>query len=142
MEIRSDEIISVLREQIAGYQKKLEVAETGNVLSVGDGVARVYGLDNVMAGEMVEFPGGILGMALNLEADAVRVVIFGEDAHIKEGDVVKRTKRIVEIPVGEDTLGRVVNALGQPIDGLGPIKSKKTGRVEVKAPGIVKRQPV
>ncbi len=142
MEIRADEISRVLKEQIKNYSKKLEVNETGTVLSVGDGVARVYGLDNVMAGELVEFPGNITGMVLNLEAGSVGVVIFGEDYNIKEGDVVKRTKRIVEVPVGEALLGRVVDALGNAIDGMGPIQSKETRVVELKAPGIVKRQSV
>lgn len=142
MEIRADEITRVLKEQIKNYNKKLEVSETGSVLSVGDGVARIYGLDDVMAGELVEFPGEIYGMALNLEQGCVGAVIFGEDSKIKEGDTVKRTKRIVEVPVGEAMLGRVVDALGQAIDGKGPIKSDKYARVEIKAPGIVKRQSV
>lgn len=142
MQIRADEITRVLKDQIKNYNKILEVSETGSVLSVGDGVARVYGLDNIMSGELVEFPGGIYGMALNLESNCVGVVIFGEDYNIKEGDTVKRTKKIVEVPVGEALLGRVVNPLGQPLDGRGPIQSKKTMQVEVKAPGIVKRAPV
>lgn len=142
MEIRADEITRVLKEQIKNYNKTLDVNETGSVLSVGDGVARIYGLDNVMSGELVEFPGDIFGMALNLEANSVGAVIFGDDYHIKEGDTVKRTKRIVEVPVGEGLLGRVVDALGNPIDGQGPIKATETRVVDVKAPGIVKRSPV
>jgi F-type H+-transporting ATPase subunit alpha len=141
-QIRADEISRVLKEQINQYNKKIEVSETGSVLSVGDGVARVYGLENVMAGELVEFPGEIYGMVLNLEAAFVGVVIFGEDRGIKEGDTVKRTKRIVEVPVGEALLGRVVDALGIPIDGRGPISTPHSRVVELKAPGIVYRHPV
>ena len=140
--IRADEISRILKEQIEKYNIKLEVKETGTVLSVGDGVARVYGLQTAMAGELVEFPGDIFGMVLNLEQDSVGVVIFGEDKNIKEGDRVKRTQRIVEVPVGETLLGRVVDVLGQPIDGKGAIDSAKTRVVDVKAPGIVARQPV
>jgi F-type H+/Na+-transporting ATPase subunit alpha len=140
--IRADEISRVLKEQIKNYTSKLEVRETGTVLSVGDGVARVYGLETAMAGELVEFPGDITGMVLNLEKDSAGIVIFGEDRTIKEGDVVKRTKRIVEVPVGDGLLGRVVNVLGAPIDGKGPIVSKEKRVIDVKAPGIVKRQPV
>lgn len=141
-QIRAEEIGRVLKEQISKYNKNVEVAETGSVLSVGDGVARVYGLENVMAGEMVEFPNGIQGMALNLESSQVGVVIFGEDRAIKEGDVVKRTKKIVSVPVGEALLGRVVDALGQPIDGKGPINTPHSRPVELKAPGIVYRKGV
>jgi F-type H+/Na+-transporting ATPase subunit alpha len=141
-QIRADEIGRVLKEQISKYNKSVEVAETGSVLSVGDGVARVYGLENVMAGELVEFPGGIQGMALNLESSQVGVVIFGEDRAIKEGDQVKRTKKIVSVPVGEALLGRVVDGLGRPIDGKGPINSPHTRVVELKAPGIVYRKGV
>ncbi len=141
-QIRADEIGRVLKEQISKYNKAVEVAETGSVLSVGDGVARVYGLENVMAGELVEFSSGVQGMALNLESSQVGVVIFGEDRLIKEGDVVKRTKKIVSVPVGEALLGRVVNALGQPIDGKGSINTPHTRFVEVKAPGIVYRKGV
>lgn len=140
--IRADEISRVLKEQIKNYTSKLEVRETGTVLSVGDGVARVYGLETAMAGELVEFPGDITGMVLNLEKDSAGIVIFGEDRTIKEGDLVKRTKRIVEVPVGDGLLGRVVNVLGQPIDGKGPIVSSEKRVIDVKAPGIVKRQPV
>lgn len=140
--IRADEISRVLKEQIKNYKKDVEVSETGSVLAVGDGVARVYGLDNAMAGELVVFPGNVAGMVLNLEKDSVGIVIFGEDKDIKEGDTVKRTGKIVQVPVGEGLLGRVVNALGQPIDGRGPIESKHTRAVEIKAPGIIKRHPV
>lgn len=141
-QIRADEIGRVLKEQISKYNKNVEVAETGSVLSVGDGVARVYGLENVMAGELVEFSSGVQGMALNLESSQVGVVVFGEDRQIKEGDVVKRTKKIVSVPVGEALLGRVVNALGQPIDGKGPINTPHNRVVELKAPGIVYRKSV
>ena len=141
-QIRADEIGRILKEQISKYNKSIEVAETGSVLSVGDGVARVYGLENVMAGELVEFPNGVKGMALNLESSQVGVVIFGEDRQIKEGDQVKRTKQIVSVPVGEALLGRVVDGLGRPIDGKGPINTPHTRVVELKAPGIVYRKSV
>ncbi len=141
-QIRADEIGRILKEQISKYNKSIEVAETGSVLSVGDGVARVYGLENVMAGELVEFPNGVKGMALNLESSQVGVVIFGEDRQIKEGDQVKRTKQIVSVPVGEALLGRVVDGLGRPIDGKGPINTPHTRVVELKAPGIVYRKGV
>lgn len=142
MDIRAAEISAILKDQIKNFGKEAEVSEVGQVLSVGDGIARVYGLDNVQAGEMVEFPGGVRGMALNLEADNVGVVIFGSDRDIKEGDVVKRTGAIVDVPVGPEMLGRVVDALGNPIDGKGPIKAKKRARVDVKAPGIMPRKSV
>ncbi len=142
MEIRAEEISSILKKQIKEYEKRLEISETGTILYVGDGIARIYGLEKAMAGELLEFPGEIYGMVLNLEEDNVGSVIFGEDWHIKEGDVVKRTGRIAEVPVGEALLGRVVNALGQPIDGKGPIETKEFRPIEVKAPGIVYRQPV
>ena len=142
MDIRASEISAILKEQIKNFGKEAEVSEIGQVLSVGDGIARVYGLDKVQAGEMVEFPGGIRGMALNLEADNVGVVIFGEDRGIKEGDTVKRTGAIVEVPVGKALLGRVVDALGNPIDGKGPIKADSRMRVDVKAPGILPRKSV
>ena len=132
MEIRASEISSILKEQIKNFGQEAEVSEIGQVLSVGDGIARVYGLDNVQAGEMVEFPGGVQGMALNLEVDNVGVVIFGEDRNIKEGDTVKRTGDIVEVPVGKGLLGRVVDGLGAPIDGKGPIKFEKRSRVDVR----------
>jgi F-type H+-transporting ATPase subunit alpha len=142
MDIRASEISEILTKQIANFGAMTNVAEVGQVLSVGDGVARVYGLDQVRAGEMVEFPGGIKGMALNLEADNVGVVIFGSDRAIKEGDIVKRTGKIVEVPVGRELLGRVVDALGNPIDGKGPLNAKEFRRVEVKAPGIIPRKSV
>jgi len=142
MDIRAAEISAILKDQIKNFGKEAEVSEVGQVLSVGDGIARVYGLDQVQAGEMVEFPGGIRGMALNLEADNVGVVIFGNDRGIKEGDTVKRTGAIVEVPVGKELLGRVVDALGNPIDGKGPIKTKTRSRVDVKAPGIIPRKSV
>ncbi len=142
MDIRAAEISAILKEQIANFGTEAEVAEVGQVLSVGDGIARVYGLDNVQAGEMVEFTGGIKGMALNLEADNVGVVIFGSDRDIKEGDTVKRTGAIVDVPVGKGLLGRVVDGLGNPIDGKGPIEDAKRTRVEVKAPGIIPRKSV
>ncbi len=142
MDIRAAEISSILKKQIKGYGTKAKVSDVGQVLSVGDGIARVYGMDSVGAGEMVEFPGGVKGMALNLESDNVGVVIFGEDRGIKEGDTVKRLGEIVDVPVGKELLGRVVNALGEPIDGKGPIKTKKRSRVDVKAPGIIPRKSV
>ena len=142
MDIRAAEISAILKEQIANFGTEAEVAEVGQVLSVGDGIARIYGLDKVQAGEMVEFAGGIRGMALNLETDNVGVVIFGDDRTIKEGDTVKRTGAIVEVPVGRGLLGRVVDALGNPIDGKGPIAFEKMSRVDVKAPGIIPRKSV
>ena len=142
MDIRAAEISAILKEQIANFGSDAEIAEVGRVLSVGDGIARVYGLDEVQAGEMVEFEGGVKGMALNLEADNVGIVIFGDDRAIKEGDVVRRTASIVDAPVGMGLLGRVVDALGNPIDGKGPLKNVKRSRVEVKAPGIMPRQSV
>jgi F-type H+-transporting ATPase subunit alpha len=142
MDIRASEISSVLKQQIAGFGTAAQVAEVGQVLSVGDGVARVYGLDNVRAGEMVEFQSGVKGMALNLEADNVGVVIFGDDRTIKEGDVVKRTETIVEVPIGRGLLGRVVDGLGNPIDGKGPLTDVVRRRVELKAPGIIPRKSV
>ncbi|WP_068085079.1 F0F1 ATP synthase subunit alpha [Polycladidibacter stylochi] len=142
MDIRAAEISAILKDQIKNFGQEAEVSEVGQVLSVGDGIARVYGLDNVQAGEMVEFPGGIQGMALNLESDNVGVVIFGSDKGIEEGDTVKRTGAIVEVPVGKGLLGRVVDALGNPIDGKGPIESTEKRRVDVKAPGILPRKSV
>ncbi|MCO6393304.1 F0F1 ATP synthase subunit alpha [Aliihoeflea aestuarii] len=142
MDIRAAEISAILKDQIKNFGREAEVSEVGQVLSVGDGIARVYGLDNVQAGEMVEFPGGIRGMALNLEADNVGVVIFGADRDIKEGDTVKRTGAIVDVPVGPGLLGRVVDALGNPIDGKGPIDAVERKRVDVKAPGIIPRKSV
>jgi F-type H+-transporting ATPase subunit alpha len=142
MDIRAAEISAILKEQIQNFGQEAQVSEVGQVLSVGDGIARVYGLDNVMAGEMVEFPGGIRGMALNLEVDNVGCVIFGADRDIKEGDTVKRTGAIVDVPVGRGLLGRVVDALGNPIDGKGPIQAAERRRVDVKAPGIIPRKSV
>jgi F-type H+/Na+-transporting ATPase subunit alpha len=142
MDIRAAEISAILKDQIKNFGKEAQVSEVGQVLSVGDGIARVYGLDNVQAGEMVEFPGGIRGMALNLESDNVGVVIFGSDRDIKEGDTVKRTGAIVDVPVGPELLGRVVDGLGNPIDGKGPINATRRARVDVKAPGIIPRKSV
>jgi F-type H+-transporting ATPase subunit alpha len=142
MEIRAAEISAILKEQIANFGTEADVSEVGQVLSVGDGVARVHGLDKVQAGELVEFPGGIKGMALNLEVDNVGVVIFGDDRSIVEGDTVKRTGSIVDVPIGMGLLGRVVDGLGNPIDGKGPIEGDTRSRVEIKAPGIIARQPV
>jgi len=142
MDIRAAEISAILKDQIKNFGKEAEVSEVGQVLSVGDGIARIYGLDNVQAGEMVEFPGGVRGMALNLETDNVGVVIFGNDRDIKEGDTVKRTGAIVDVPVGPGLLGRVVDGLGNPIDGKGPIVAAERRRVDVKAPGIIPRKSV
>ncbi|MCW5747087.1 MAG: F0F1 ATP synthase subunit alpha, partial [Alphaproteobacteria bacterium] len=142
MDIRAAEISAILKKQIENFGVEAEVAEVGTVLSVGDGIARVHGLDNVKAGEMVEFPGGIKGMALNLETDNVGVVIFGDDRNIKESDTVKRTGAIVDVPVGKGLLGRVVDGLGEPIDGKGPIQATERRLVEVKAPGIIPRRSV
>src|SRR5210317_1053270 len=142
MGIQAAEISAILKEQITNFGKDAEVAEVGRVLSVGDGIARVYGLDNVQAGEMVEFPGGIQGMALNLESDNVGVVIFGSDRDIKEGDVVKRTNSIVDVPAGMGLLGRVVDGLGNPLDGKGPIDGSERRVADVKAPGIIPRKSV
>ncbi|HJR23365.1 MAG TPA: HAS-barrel domain-containing protein, partial [Dongiaceae bacterium] len=142
MEIRAAEISSILKQQIENFGNEADVTEVGTVLSVGDGVARVYGLDKVQAGEMVEFPGGIRGMALNLETDNVGIVIFGDDRSIKEGDTVKRTGAIVDAPVGKGLLGRVLDGLGNPIDGKGPLTNVTRQRVEVKAPGIIPRKSV
>src|ERR1700755_2277412 len=142
MDIQPAEISAILKREIQNFGSEAEVSEVGQVLSVGDGIARVYGLDKVQAGEMVEFPGGIKGMALNLEADNVGVVIFGSDSTIKEGDTVKRTKSIVDVPVGKGLLGRVVDPLGNPIDGLGDLYFAERRRVDVKAPGIIPRKSV
>ncbi len=142
MEIRAAEISAILKQQIASFGNEADVAEVGQVLSIGDGIARVYGLDKVQAGEMVEFPNGEKGLALNLESDNVGVVVFGDDSHISEGDTVKRTNAIVDVPVGRGLLGRVVDALGEPIDGKGPLTDVTRARVEVKAPGIVPRRSV
>ena len=142
MDIRADEISRILREQIQSYGKQVEVSETGSVLSTGDGIARVYGLSGVMAGELVEFPNGLRGLVLNLEEDNVGVAIMGDFKDVREGDTVKRTGRIAEVPVGPEMVGRVVDALGQPVDGKGPIAAKLTRKIEVKAPGIVDRESV
>lgn len=142
MQIRAEEISSIIKQQISDFERKVEVAETGTVLSVGDGIARIYGLTSVMAGETVEFAGGVKGLVLNLEEDNVGVAIMGAAWDIKEGDTVKRTGRIAEVPVGPELLGRVVDALGQPIDGLGEIKAKEFRKLETKAPGILPRQSV
>jgi F-type H+-transporting ATPase subunit alpha len=142
VQIKADEITEIIRSQIQGFDRKLDVAETGIILSVGDGIARVYGLEGVMAGELLEFPHGVFGLALNLEQDNVGAVLFGEDKLIKEGDLVKRTNRISQVPVGEQLIGRVVNALGQPIDAGPPVEAKEFRSIEQKAPGIVVRQPV
>ena len=142
MQINIAEISSIIKQQIKDYEKRVEVAETGTVISVGDGIARVYGLDNAMAGEMLEFPNDVFGMVLNLEQDNVGVALLGEGHLVHEGDEVKRTGKVVEVPIGKELLGRVVNALGQPIDGKGPIGASQTRRVEVKAPGIISRKSV
>ena len=142
MDIQPSEISKILKEEIKNFGSESEILEVGQVLSVGDGIARIYGLDNVQAGEMVEFSDGTKGMALNLESDNVGAVLFGSDSGIKEGDTVKRTNSIVDVPVGKELLGRVVDALGNPIDGKGPINSENRSRIEVKAPGIIPRQSV
>ncbi len=142
MEIRAAEISDIIKRQIQEYEREVEVRETGRVLSTGDGIARIYGLDKAAAGELIEFPHNVYGLVLNLEEDNVGAAVFGEAQEIKEGDEVRRTGRIAEVPVGEALLGRVVDALGQPIDGKGPVQAKETRRIELKAPGIVARQPV
>jgi len=140
--IKAEEISQIISEQIKSYEKKLDISETGTVLSVGDGIARVYGVQNAMAMELLEFPGGILGMVLNLETDNVGVAVLGEVTHIKEGDIVKRTGKIAQVPVGEALLGRVIDATGKPLDGKGPIETKEFRRIEMVAPGVIQRQPV
>jgi F-type H+-transporting ATPase subunit alpha len=140
--IKAEEISQIISEQIKSYEKKLDISETGTVLSVGDGIARVYGVQNAMAMELLEFPGGILGMVLNLEADNVGVAVLGEVTHIKEGDIVKRTGKIAQVPVGDGLLGRIIDATGAPLDGKGPIESKEFRRIEMIAPGVIQRQPV
>ncbi len=142
MQIKAEEISSIIRDQVKSFEKQVDVAEVGSVLQVGDSIAKVYGLDGAMAGELLEFPGGLKGIALNLEEDNVGVVILGSDEHIKEGDLVKRTGRIAEVPVGEAVVGRVVDPIGTPLDGKGPIQAKEFRRVEVRAPGVIERQPV
>jgi F-type H+-transporting ATPase subunit alpha len=141
-ELKAEEISQIIRKQIEGYEQQVEVSETGTVISVGDGIARIYGLEKAMAGELLEFPGDLFGVVLNLEEDNVGVALLGEDTKIKEGDLVKRTHRIAQVPVGEELVGRVVNAIGQPIDGKGSIVSKNYGPIEKKAPGVVSRRPV
>ena len=142
MELKAEEISQIIKEQITDYDKKVELSETGVVLSVGDGIARVYGLEKVMAMELVEFPGGIFGLVLNLEEDNVGIAVMGDDFDIKEGDMVKRTGRIAEVPVGKGVLGRVLSAVGEPLDGKGPIDTKETRRVEMVAPGVIDRKGV
>ena len=142
MEIKVEEISELLKRQISDFEKKVDVSEVGSVVTVGDGISRVYGLDNCMAMELLEFPNGVFGMALNLEEDSVGAVLFGDDSLVKEGDVVKRTGKIMSVPVGDAVVGRALNAIGQPIDGKGPIESKETRIVDVVAPGIIQRQPV
>ena len=142
MKIKAAEISDIIRQKIRDYEREIDVAETGTVLSVGDGIARVYGLEQALNGELVEFANGVRGLVLNLEDDNVGIAVMGEDTEIREGDVVRRTNEIIQVPVGEGLCGRIVDALGEPIDGKGPIKSSERRRVEVKAPGIVKRQPV
>ena len=141
-QIKADEITKLIREQIENYETKIAVDEVGTVMSVGDGIARVYGIDKVMAGELLSFPHGIAGIAMNLEEDQVGAVLLGEAYEIKEGDEVKRTKKIMSVPVGDALIGRVVNALGMPIDDKGPINTDKTNPVERIAPGVIDRQPV
>src|SRR3984893_3873033 len=142
MDIKADEISKIIREQIGSYAVDVDVAEVGSIISIGDGIARVHGVDNAMAGEMLEFPHGVFGIALNLEEESVGAVLLGEFKEIKEGDLVKRTGRIISVPVGDELLGRVVNALGQPIDGKGPLATKAFSPIERLAPGVVDRQPV
>ncbi len=141
-ELKAEEISKLIRKQITDFEKRVDVSEVGAVIKVGDGIAKVYGLDKAMASELLEFPNGIYGMALNLEEDSVGAVLFGEDTLVKEGDIVKRTGRIMDVPVGEEIIGRVVNAIGQPIDGKGPINTKEKRMVDIVAPGIVDRKPV
>src|SRR5512146_994028 len=142
MQIKAQEISEIIKKKISDFEKTVEVAEVGTVITVGDGIAKVFGLDNVMSGELLEFPGGIMGMALNLEEENVGAVLMGDDSKIREGDIVKRTKRIAEVPVGDASVGRVVDGIGQPIDGKGAVASKEFRKIEVIAPGIVKRQSV
>src|SRR5215204_5814888 len=142
MDIKAEEISKIIREQIGSFAADVDVAEVGSIVTIGDGIARVHGIENAMAGEMLEFPKGVFGIALNLEEDSVGAVLLGDFTLIKEGDPVKRTGRIISVPVGEEMLGRVVNALGQPIDGKGPVITKQFLPIERIAPGVVDRQPV
>lgn len=142
MELRPDEISTIIKQQITNYQSQIKLTNVGTVVTVGDGIAHIHGLEECMSGELLEFPGGVYGMAQNLEEDLVGAVILGSDQNIREGDTVKRTKRIVEVPVGEAMLGRVVDALGQPIDGKGPIQANEARPIEMPAPGIIERTPV
>src|ERR671912_71453 len=142
MDIRAEEISKIIRDQIGSYAVDVDVAEVGTIVSIGDGIARVHGVEKTMAGEMLEFPHGVYGIALNLEEESVGAVLLGEYTEIKEGDTVKRTGRIISVPVGEEMVGRVVNALGQPIDGKGPVATKQFSPIERLAPGVVDRQPV
>ena len=141
-EVRPDEITAVLRKQLSGFEKEIDIYDVGTVLQVGDGIARLYGLSKVMASELIEFPNDVFGMVLNLEEDNVGCILFGDDTKIKEGDTVKRTKRVASMPVGEAILGRVINPLGQPIDGRGTITTDKFSPLERKALGVIQRQPV
>src|SRR5438093_7771120 len=142
MDIKAEEISKIIREQIGSFAVDVDVAEVGSIISIGDGIARVHGVENVMAGEMLEFPHGVFGIALNLEEESVGTVLLGEFTEIKEGDTVKRTGRIISVPVGDEMVGRVVNALGQPIDGKGPLVTNRSSPIERLAPGVVDRQPV
>src|SRR4029077_12854862 len=142
MAINVAEITSVLKREIAGFEQKLQITEVGTVIEVGDGIARIYGLQNAMAGELLEFENGTMGQVFNLEEDSIGAVIFGNYLDIKEGDSVKSTKRLLQVPVGDAVIGRVVNPLGQPLDGGGPIKTSETRKMDIVAPGIAERQPV
>jgi F-type H+-transporting ATPase subunit alpha len=142
MSIKAEEISALIKQQIENYQAEIQVSDVGTVISVGDGIARVHGLDNVMAGELVEFSNGVMGMAQNLEANNVGIIILGPFTEIKEGDEVRRTGRIMEVPVGEELIGRVVNSLGQPVDGMGPINTTKTRPIEAVASGVMARKSV
>src|SRR6476620_10898883 len=142
MQIKAEEISKILREQIGNFAVDVDVAEVGTVMSVGDGIARLHGIERAMSGEMIEFPHGLFGIALNLEEESVGAVLLGHSTEIKEGDIVKRTGRIISVPVGDEMIGRVVNSLGQPIDGKGPIASKQFMPIERLAPGVVDRSPV